>query len=133
MAILNALDSWYEALDKGEVVGALLVDVSRAFDTVPYQKLISELLAIGYSLSSLKWFESYLDNRRQRVVHQHTITEWKEVGRGVPQGSCLSSLLFNIYVRELPQQGDSEAIQFADDLTNSASDKNPTIVNSQSA
>ena len=43
LAVLRALESWYSSLDKGNVVGALLVDLSRAFDTVPYQKLISKV------------------------------------------------------------------------------------------
>jgi len=85
-------------------------------------------LAIGCSGSALRWFKSYLTDGRQRVVYQKMITEWKGVGRGVPQGSCLSPLQLNIIVRELPQQGNAEATQFADDLTNSAADKNPLVV-----
>src|SRR6478609_6831250 len=80
-------------------------------------------------MTALCWFQSYLTNRVQNVVQQQAVTKWKQIGRGVPQGSCLSPLFFNIYVSDLPKQcGESEAIQFVDDLTNSAADKDPAII-----
>jgi hypothetical protein len=119
-ALINALDGWMEDVDRGDMVGALLIDLSKAFDSVPHQKLLNELAAIGCSSGSLKWFATYLSNRRQRVVSRSITTDWKNVGRGVPQGSCLSPLLFSIFVRD-NSANSSNSMQFADDLTNSVS------------
>jgi len=96
MALIHSVDRWLGEVDRGNFVGALLVDLSKAFDSVPYQKLLNELVSIGCSSEAVSWFSSYLSNRKQRVVVLDKKADWKEVNRGVPQGSCLSPLLFNI-------------------------------------
>jgi hypothetical protein len=128
LAVLSAMDGWRKAIDDGEVVGALLIDLSKAFDTVPHQLLLEELSVIGCDSTAQQWFHSYLDGRAQRVVQQATLTEWKDISRGVPQGSCLSPLLFNIFIRGLPKAVQSNTIQFADDVTHSEHDKDPKKV-----
>ena len=114
-------------IDKGNLVGALLVDLSKAFDTISHQQLLGELRSIHLDTNALKLFQSYLSDRQQRVVSKGIATEWNSVTKGVPQGSCLSPLLFNIYVRELPADDDRNAnvltMQFADDATHSAAAK----------
>jgi endonuclease/exonuclease/phosphatase family metal-dependent hydrolase len=124
MALIKATDSWIEKVDSGLFVGALLIDLSKAFDSVPHQKLLDELCDIGCSADALKWFCSYLSGRQQRVTQQESTTPWVAISQGVPQGSGLSPLLFNIYMRHLPQATHSEVIQFADDVTGSVADKN---------
>lgn len=119
LALLTATDNWLKQIDQNKVVGALLIDLSKAFDTVPHQKLILELSMIDCSLSTLKLFASYLNDRSQRIIHQDITTEWRPVQRGVPQGSGLSPLLFNIYTRQLPSTNSSDTVQFADDITHS--------------
>lgn len=121
LAILSAMDYWFQEIDKGNIAGALLIDLSKAFDSVPHMLLLQELTNIGCSISSMNWFSNYLSNRMQRVTFGAQVTEWQEIGKGVPQGSCLSPLLFNIYVRELPLCCTSPSYQFADDLTASDS------------
>jgi Reverse transcriptase (RNA-dependent DNA polymerase) len=120
------------AVDKGEMVRALLIDLSKAFDSISHQKLILELSLIGCGLGALEWFSSYLSNRLQRVSDLSQSTDWKLVSRGVPQGSCLSPLLFNIFVRNLPAACHANVVQFADDLTNSCSSTNIGDIGSDS-
>ena len=120
MALLYTLDHWIKDIDDGNMIGALLIDLSKAFDSVPHQRLLNELGSLGCSTSAMRWFQSYLTNRSQRVIQNGISTNWMEVSRGVPQGSCLSPLLFNIYVRELPRATETDVTQFADDVTNSA-------------
>ena len=128
LALLSALNNWMEEIDNGKVVGALLIDLSKAFDTVPHQQLLSELLGLGCDGSTVQFFKSYLSGRKQRVKQGATLTEWRDVTRGVPQGSSISPLLFNIFVRKLPSVSNSPTIQFADDVTNSEADKSEQIV-----
>ena len=129
MALLSATDYWYRNIDEGKVVGSLLIDFSKAFDSVNHSLLLQDLNDIGCSLSVTNWFSDYLSKRMQRVVSKEAVTEWKTVERGVPQGSCLSPLLFNIFVRKLPSVCSSASHQFADDLTTSDADKDVIALN----
>jgi len=76
----------------------------------------------------MQWFHSYLTGREQRVVMSSEITGWIDVARGFPQGSGLSPLLFNIYVRKLPAVTSVRTFQFADDITNSDAQKNLKVL-----
>ena len=120
LALLLASDSWLDALVKGSYVGALLIDLSKAFDTVPHLLLLSEVMNIGYDV--VAWFRNYLTNRIQHVITYEEITHWLPVSRGFLQGSSLSPLLFNIYVRKLPEKCISDIFQFTDDTTLVAAD-----------
>lgn len=122
MALLTASNSWLQSIDQGLFVGALLLDMSKAFDTVPHQMLLDELVKIGCGTNVISWFFNYLSNRTQRVINHNENTPWMSITRGVPQGSCLSPLLFNIFVRDLPASCTSDTFQFADDTTLSEAD-----------
>ena len=103
-AILSAVDIWSEAVDARKYAGALLLDFSKAFDCVPRQMLINELASIGVSADPCDWLISYLSERRQAVrtdLSEPTVP-WKVVNRDVPQGSCLSPLLFNMLSGSCP-------------------------------
>ena len=128
LALLKAMDGWCEAVNRVDWVGALLIDLSKAFDAVPHQLLVRELAAAGCGMDACTWFSSYLTGREQRVQQGADRGAWKAVSRGVPQGSCLSALLFNIYIRKLSSCCVSDTVQFADDITNSAKDKDLTVV-----
>src|SRR3989442_1393680 len=105
-----------------KIVGTLMIDLTKAFDSVPHQQLLLELAAIQCGSPVLDWFQSYLADRQQRVIQSVMQTPWKLASRGVPQGSCLSPLLFNIFMRELPASSTSDTWQFAEDVTQSEAD-----------
>lgn len=127
-ALITAVDSWMCSIDQGKFAGAILIDLSKAFDSVPHQLLLLELFKIGCSLDVVEWFQSYLSCREQRVVQANEVTEWKSVSRGFPQGSGLSPKLFNIFVRDLPAASNTPTIQFADDITHSVADSDPIVL-----
>ena len=102
--------------------------MTKAFDTVPHQQLLNDLSSIGCGSAVINWFFSYLSHRSQRVKFQDSHAPWKDVSRGVPQGSCLSPLLFNIFVRELPSNCESSTLQFADDTSLSEANKSLEII-----
>ena len=117
-----------DAVDKGHYVGALLQDFIKAFDSVPHQLLLTELQAIGCITDTITWFCNYLTDREQRVITHEQITEWMVVSRGFPQGSGLSPLLFNIFIRRLPRHCISTTLQFADDTMLAAADSSLSVV-----
>ena len=94
------MDDWKTALDQGQDVAAVMIDLSKAFDTVNHALLIDKLQAYGIQEGELLWFKDYLNNRR-RVVMDGAVSDWNEVNKGVPQGSILGPLLFiyTIYER----------------------------------
>ena len=87
--------------DNGGVFGALLTDPSKAFDCVSHDLIFAKLEAYGFHIDALKLIHEYLSNRKQRVKVNDAYRLWKYIFHGVPQGSILSPLLFNIHLLDL--------------------------------
>ena len=81
--------------------GALLTDLSKAFDCLNHDFLIAKLNAYGFSLPALRLIHDYLSNRKQRTRINNSYSTWMEIVFGVPQGSILGPLLFNIFLADL--------------------------------
>ena len=78
-----------------------MTDLSKAFDCLSHDLLIAKLHAYGIKKGSLNLLFSYLKNRKQRVRLNNTYSEWIDILFGVPQGSILGPLLFNIFLCDL--------------------------------
>jgi hypothetical protein len=116
--IVSMVDAWRKALDKNKLVGAALVDLSKAFDLVNHSVLLRKMSSYGVRGKEWKWFQDYLTGRRQRVCVGEEKSGWTNIMKGVPQGSILGPLLFTIYVNDLHKVvSQSEVKQYADDTT----------------
>ena len=114
--LLKTTTNWTKAIDNGCYVGALFLDLRKAFDTVNHCIMLKQLADVGVNTQALLWFQNYLDGRVQSVRFQNKMSKPKLVTCGVPQGSILGRLLFSVYVRDLPKQAcNCEINQFADD------------------
>ena len=109
LCFLEEITKW---IDVGSPVDIIYLDFQKAFDKVPHQRLLLKLKAHGIGDSITDWIEQWLIDRRQRVVVDGEVSNWKLVLSGVPQGSVL---LFLIYINDLDDSITSNVLKFADD------------------
>ena len=112
LCFLEEITKW---IDVGSPVDIIYLDFQKAFDKVPHQRLLLKLKAHGIGDSITDWMEQWLTDRRQRVVVDGEVSNWKSVLSGVPQGSVLGPILFLIYINDLDDSITSNVLKFADD------------------
>ena len=104
-----------QSVDKGLCVDVVFLDMAKAFDKVPHQRLLEKLSKHGISGKILSTIGNWLRNRRKRVCLKGQWSSWHEVWNGVPQGSVLGPLIFLIYINDLEESVSGEVFKFADD------------------
>ena len=100
-ALLKLNEDIFEALDDSEVTLLVLLDFSKAFDTVNHKLLLAKLDILGFQGGVCNWIHSYLSGRTQKVKTDSEESDWAEIKNGVPQGSILGPLLFTILVSDM--------------------------------
>ena len=113
--LLEVLEDWSQLIETKSPVDAVYLDFSKAFDSVPHERLMMKLAGYGVRDKLLRWIKNFLSNRFQRVVVGSSFSDWAPVVSGVPQGSVLGPILFLVYINDLPDSVKSTIKIFADD------------------
>ena len=101
-------------LNENKFITCAFPDLSKAFDSINHTILLRKLKCLGFNDLLLKILTSFLSGRMQRVVVNDETSDWIQLHHGVPQGTILGPLLFNLYLNDLELKT-CEIIQYADD------------------
>ena len=113
--LIITLNDLLESFDNKDQVDMVILDFSKAFDTVPHQKLLHKIRNYGIDGKINLWLEQFLTNRKQRVLVDGDFSCFGDVLSGVPQGTVLGPLLFLLHINDLPSNVKSQVRLFADD------------------
>ena len=115
-AMLDLLNSLEECNANAELANLIFIDLSKAFDTISHDILISKLEHYGLQDLAINWIQNYLSNRKHRTKYKNTLSDNLELKIGVPQGSILGPLLFLIYINDISDNIKGTFL-YADDTT----------------
>lgn len=125
LEVLNDITNFIENSDNVDII---YMDFSKAFDSVPHQRLLIKLKAYGINDKLLTWISGFLENRCQRVKVNGSYSDYNPVVSGIPQGSILGPLLFIIFINDLPECVNSLCKIFADDTKIYSSSDNQKLL-----
>ena len=114
--LLNLTEHIEDGYEKRMITGAVFVDLSAAYDTVNHRRLLSKVLEMTGDVHLTDLIRTMLENRRFFVVLNGKKSRWRRQRNGLPQGSVLAPMLFNIYTNDQPVHADTRSFIYADDL-----------------
>ena len=113
--LLEVMNDFTNYIDNKKNIDILYLDFSKAFDTVPHERLLNKLKAYGITNNVHKWIQSFLSNRKQRVRINNSYSDFSPITSGIPQGSILGPVLLIFFINDLPDNVNSKCKIFADD------------------
>ena len=126
-ALLEATNEWLWNIDNNLLNGVIFLDLKKAFDIMDHAILLGKLKLCW--VSSLNWFRSYLSDRKQQTFIDGIQSDFCNITCGISQGSILGSLLFTIYINDLPSCNlFSKPRMYADDTTLTSSAEDPCVL-----
>ena len=128
-ALIAMYQEWVRAANEGKYTGVLQMDLMGAFDQLQHKTFLEKFEALGASKMTSKWMESYLTGRTQVVEIGNRLSSEEKLDTGIPQGSKLGPLAFNIFCIDMPEcTKNSNMVVFADDSAASVTDTNPEVI-----
>ena len=116
-AILYCTEAFKKAINNNKTVAFSLLDLSKAFDSIDHTYLKQKLKVLNFSEEAIEMINSFITNRSQKTIVNNTESDWIALEQGVPRGTVLGHLIFNLYINDLNKQIDKtcKIVQYADD------------------
>ena len=125
--LLSTFHDFARSRNSSVATDAVFLDLAKAFDSVPHERLLIKLYSLGIESKLLDWLRHFKACRKQRVVVRGTFSDWAPVISGTPQGTILGPILFLSYINDIVDSVSSKIKLFADDTKIYRELRNPSL------